>query len=262
MASRKHATYPVVSVLEELARTFPDTTWVQKLDIKSNGKVREVTLLGEAQSTSKVIENLEQSPLFLFQNSKQQSATTRLQPNTERFHVSAEIKARPVPALEGIENIASATAPASAPPSPAAVVPVDTTNILTPGVSVAPVNPQAQAAALVPGAPTAPTTSVTRGSPPPTSPSPPLTTFNGPPGTQYPPPIVPPPSFTSPLGQSQNIQNPPPGSLSPPPIVPPPSFNSPLNQLQNIQNPPPGSLSPPAIVPPPSSMPPRKQNGL
>ena len=261
LAARKHAVYPVVSVLEELARTFPDTTWVQKLDIKPNGKVREVTLLGEALSTSKVIENLEQSPLSLFQNSKPQSAT-RLQSTTERFQVSTEIKPRPVPALEGIEEIASVMSPASIPASPAAVAPVDATIPSASGVLVAPVNPQARAAAVAPSVPTAPATSVTKGGAPTAPSNPPLTTFNGPPGTQYPPPIVQPPSFNSPLGQSQNSQNPPPGSLSPPPIVPTPSFNPPLIPSQNTQNLPPGSLSPPAIVPPPALVPPGKANGL
>lgn len=105
LATRKHAVYPVLSVLEELARTFPDTTWVQKLDIKLNGKAREVTVLGEAKSASKVIENLEQSPLSLFQNSKQLTQTFSTTPNTERFHVSAEIKPRPVPAAESINDV-------------------------------------------------------------------------------------------------------------------------------------------------------------
>ena len=131
LVGRKHAVYPVLSVIEELAQAFPDTTWVQKLDIKVNGKVREVILLGEAQSASRVIENLEQSPLSLFQNSKQQSQTTRTQPNVERFHVSAEIKPRPVPTLEGIDdviaptptapnNASSALAPIPSPANPAA----------------------------------------------------------------------------------------------------------------------------------------------
>ena len=105
----------MLSVLEELARTFPDTTWVQKLDIKLNGKAREVTVLGEAQSASKVIENLEQSPLSLFQNSKQLTQTFRVTPNTERFHVSAEIKPRPVPAAESIDHVAT---PATMDPIP------------------------------------------------------------------------------------------------------------------------------------------------
>ena len=123
LASKKHAAYPVVAVIEELARTFGDTTWVQRLDIKVNGKTREVTVMGETQSSSKVIENLEQSPTSLFQNSKQLTAVTRVQANTERFHVSAEIKSRAVPPLETIDD-EPVPAIASAPPMPtAATVP-------------------------------------------------------------------------------------------------------------------------------------------
>ena len=244
LATRKHAVYPVVSVLEELARTFPDTTWVQKLDIKPNGKVREVTLLGEAQSTSIVIEHLEQSPLSLFQNSKQQSQTTRLQPNTERFHVSAEIKPRPVPATEGIEDITASANPAGVAPGVAPMLPTSdptATNPLAGTGSVATVVvPARPAPTVIPSTP-APVPSTGKSAPPtPVSPSPPLTTFNGPPGPQSPPTIelVPPPVF-----------NPAPTPFSPPPV----SYN-PLN-------PPPGPQSPPPIVPIPSSAPPGKRSG-
>ena len=239
LAARKHAVYPVVLVLEELARTFPDTTWVQKLDIKQNGKVREVILLGEAQSSSKVIENLEQSPSSLFQNSKQQSQTTRLQPNAERFHVSAEIKPRPVPTPEGIEEVAAATAspsPAGIAPAVAPVLPTPNLGATSPAAgsgSVATVAAPMQPAPAV--VPSTPVTAVSAGKslpPAPASPSPPLTTYNGPPGPPSPPAIelVPPPVFNptpttfNPPGASYNPLNPPPGALYPPPIVPiPPS---------------------------------------
>ena len=249
MASRKHAAYPVVSVLEELARTFPDSTWVQKLDIKPNGKVREVTLLGEAQSTSKVIENLEQSPLSLFQNSKQQSATTRLQPTTERFHVSAEIKPRPVPALERIEEIASFPATVSQTPATVeAVAPVGVatkpptpTPLAAPSANatagpIAPNPTQTQPPATLPAAAASALTPAVKSAAPTALPGPPLSTFNGPPPSQFPPTIVPTPTF-----------NPQPTPMSPP---------------QNTQNPPPGPQSPPTIVPTPGSMPPVKQFGL
>ena len=251
LATRKHAVYPVVSVLEELARTFPDTTWVQKLDIKPNGKVREVTLLGEAQSTSKVIENLEQSPLSLFQNSKQQSQTTRLQPNTERFHVSAEIKPRPVPASEGIDDITASATLERIAPAVTPMLPSQDPGAANPpagsGSVAAVVAPARPAPAVVTSTPVTstpvmstpvPLTSVPAPStgkslpPTPASSSPPLTTYNGPPGPQSPPAIelVPPPVFNStltpfnPPDASYNTQNPPPGALYPPPIVPLPSL--------------------------------------
>ncbi len=123
LASKKHAVYPVVAVIEELAKTFGDTTWLQRLDIKVNGKTREVTMIGETQSSSKVIENLEQSPTALFQNSKQLTAVTRMQANTERFHVSAEIKPRAVPQLETIDDEPAPAISSTAPMPAAATVP-------------------------------------------------------------------------------------------------------------------------------------------
>jgi general secretion pathway protein L len=127
LASKKHAVYPVVAVIEELTKTFGDTTWVQRLDIKVNGKAREVTIIGETQSSSKVIENLEQSPTLMFQNSKQITAATRMQVNTERFHVSAEIKPRPVPQLVSIDEQAAPTTNSPEPVPPAAGAPAPLT---------------------------------------------------------------------------------------------------------------------------------------
>ena len=146
LASKKHAVYPVVVVIEELAKTFGDTTWIQRLDIKVNGKTREVTMIGETQSSSKVIENLEQSPTALFQNSKQITAVTRMQANTERFHVSAEIKSRAVPQLQSIDDeaapaISSLTpvptpANASAPSAPGGVTGMGV-SVITPAATPA-----------------------------------------------------------------------------------------------------------------------------
>jgi hypothetical protein len=117
-----------LQVLEELARTFPDTTWVQRLELKASNKVREVTILGEAQSASKVIENLEQSPMSLFQDTKQLTQTMRMGANSERFHVSAEIKPRALPAGEGL----------NAAPAPVAVVPPTAPTALVTPVVAAP----------------------------------------------------------------------------------------------------------------------------
>lgn len=96
IANKKHAVRPVLAVIEEVSRISPDTTFVQTMELKSGGKVRELVMMGEAASASKVIESLEQSALF--QNAIQRSQTTRgSQPNTERYHVSTEVKPRPVP---------------------------------------------------------------------------------------------------------------------------------------------------------------------
>ena len=214
LASRKHAVYPVLTVFDELARTFQDTTWVQRLDIKINGKVRELTVLGEAQSASKVIENLEQSPQSLFQNSKQLTQTIRMQPNTERFHVSAEIKPRPVPAMESIDDMVAA--PVVAPTAPAATAPLTippatvtaapaTATVTTKSVTVTPPTPTQSLPASAPP-------STTPIMPPPTTPNlpqsntmTPLSTFNGPPPApaSAPSPKLPTPP-TAPAGKRSN----------------------------------------------------------
>ncbi len=126
IAGKKHANHPPLVVLEELAKISPDTTSLQNFDLKVNGKIREVTLIGEAQAASKVIEVLEQSPLF--QNATQRSQTRRgSQGTNEWFHVATEIKAKSLPpssipeAAALIVPAASSTTSASgvAPPPPA-----------------------------------------------------------------------------------------------------------------------------------------------
>lgn len=189
LATRKHAAYPALAVLEELARTFPDTTWVNRLDIKTSSKTREVTLQGETQSASKVIENLEQSPQAMFQNSKQLTASTPMQPNTVRFHVSAEIKPRAVPAAESIDSLAAPAAMVAIPP-PIATMPTATATVTSvPSVAgVSPTAPAQPASAAPPdpiavkGASVAP---AAQPAPPHTTP---LSTFNGPPPTKTPAP--------------------------------------------------------------------------
>ena len=191
LATRKHAAYPALAVIEELARTFPDTTWVNRLDIKTNSKTREVTLQGETQSASKVIESLEQSPQAMFQNSKQLTASTPMQPNTVRFHVSAEIKPRAVPAAESIDSL-TAPVPMAAIPPPIAAMPTATatvTSVPSPAGAPPTAPAQAQPAAAAPpdpiafkGAGVAP---AAQAAPPPAAP---LSTFNGPPPTKTPAP--------------------------------------------------------------------------
>lgn len=172
LATRKHAIHPVLAVLEELARTFPDTTWVQRLELKLSGKVREVIMIGEAQSASKVIENLEQSPMSLFQNSKQLTPTSRMQLNTERFHVSAEIKPRPVPAAESIDDVAAppAIAPTAtvAPAIPTAVVTSTSPGVPPAGVAaplLTPMQPVPPAAPASPAGPPTASSAVTNAPP-------------------------------------------------------------------------------------------------
>ena len=97
ITGKKQSMHPSLAVLEELTKISPDTTVAQNLDLKSTGKTREVTLIGEAQAASKVIEALEQSPMF--QNATQRSQTRRGTLGTnEWFHIATELKPKPLPA--------------------------------------------------------------------------------------------------------------------------------------------------------------------
>ncbi len=110
---KKYTVQPVLGIVEELSRISPDTTWIQTLDIKtltnkSGPAVREVQLMGEAASASKMIELLEQSKLL--QNASQRAQTTRgSQPNLERFQIATELKPLPLPAASPL--IAPGAAP-------------------------------------------------------------------------------------------------------------------------------------------------------
>ena len=96
IVGKKHSMYPSLAILEELTKISPDTTAAQSMDLKSTGKTREVTLIGEAQVASKVIEALEQSPLF--QNATQRSQTRRGSLGTnEWFHIATEVKPKSLP---------------------------------------------------------------------------------------------------------------------------------------------------------------------
>ncbi len=123
ITGKKHGMQPSLAVLEELTKISPDTTVVQNLDLKVNGKIREVTLIGEALASSKVIEVLEQSPLF--QNASQRSQTQRGSVGTnERFHIATELKLKPLPAATILSE--KTPEPVVAPPPVAAVPPANT----------------------------------------------------------------------------------------------------------------------------------------
>jgi general secretion pathway protein L len=97
ITAKKQSMYPSLAILEEVTRISPDTTAAQSMDLKSTGKTREVTLIGEAQAASRVIEALEQSPLF--QNASQRSQTRKGSLGTnEWFHVATEVKPKLLPA--------------------------------------------------------------------------------------------------------------------------------------------------------------------
>jgi general secretion pathway protein L len=117
LLAKKHTTQPVLAILEDVSRLLPDHTWVQQLDVRPAGKVREVQIAGETTSSSKLIEILEQSSAL--QNAATRGTVTRgSQPGTERFLIAAEARARPLP--EAIALSAAAPLPAApATPVPA-----------------------------------------------------------------------------------------------------------------------------------------------
>ena len=117
-AGKKYAAFPAIDIVEELTKLSPDTTWLQSFEMKlvpatkgSTGKpaTREIQMIGEAASASKMIELLEQSTLL--QNTTQRAQTTRgSQPNTERFQIATEVKTRTAP--EMIDLLAEVEKPA------------------------------------------------------------------------------------------------------------------------------------------------------
>jgi general secretion pathway protein L len=143
--ARKQSQQPVVTLLEDLSRLLPDTTWVQQLDIKASPKSRELQIAGETGSSSQLIEVLERSGKLA--NASFKSPLTKgITPNTERFLVAAEVKPRPLP--EPIpESALVAPAPAAA---PARATPPPAT-----GPATAVVPPPAGAPATAPAAPPA-----------------------------------------------------------------------------------------------------------
>ena len=145
LVAKKQGQYGTLALIEDLSRLLPDTTWIQQLDIKSGTKVRELQLSGETGSSSKLFELLEQSG-SLVNPSFKSPLTKGVTPNTERFLLAAEVKARALPeplpesallpkppaaapaaapakADGPVVPAAPATAPAAAPPMPAAPPP-------------------------------------------------------------------------------------------------------------------------------------------
>lgn len=131
LVGKKQGQYGTLTLLEDLSRLLPDTTWIQQLDLKSGSKVRELQLSGETGSSSKLFELLEQSG-SLVNPSFKSPLTKGVTPNTERFLLAAEVKPRALPeplpestfappANPAAPTVAPAVAPAAvpAPPVPA-----------------------------------------------------------------------------------------------------------------------------------------------
>jgi len=148
LLARRHAWFPMAAYIEELSRLLPDNTWLQQLDIRTQGKSREVVLTGETASSSKLIELLEQSKML--QNASPRGPTTRGSiAGAERFMIGAELRPRTPPEAQ---PLAAASRPVAA-PTPTTAVPQPATAVLQP------VNPGPQRANPAPPPPTPPKSS-------------------------------------------------------------------------------------------------------
>jgi general secretion pathway protein L len=149
---KKHAQIPVVTLMDDLSRLLPDTTWVQQLDVKTGPKSRELQLAGESGSSSQLIEVLEQSGIFA--NASFKSPLTKgATPGTERFLLAADVKPKPLPdplpeaALLARPDTVTPSLPPPQPAAPSTVVPPPAS---APGVTVP--SPQGATPATAPGA--------------------------------------------------------------------------------------------------------------
>jgi general secretion pathway protein L len=159
LQARKQGTYSALALVEEVTRLLPDNTWVQQMDIRTVGKTREVQIVGETASASKLIEILEASTLL--QNAAFRGTVTRgSQPNTERFMIAAEVRPRPQPEARPVLEVANAlTAPPPvAAPAQAAAKPGAETAVVVPDADAEDASTAVPATArpAVPAAPVAP----------------------------------------------------------------------------------------------------------
>ena len=149
ITGKKQGMHPSLAILEELTRIFPDTASVQSLDLKSSGKTRDVTLIGEAQAASKIIEVLEQSALF--QNASQRSQTRPgSQGRNEWFHIATELKPKALPAPSALDEKPAAAIELPASP-PASALPPTTPPTTSPTTLPAALEPAAPAPKSAPG---------------------------------------------------------------------------------------------------------------
>lgn len=112
LLAKKHGAYPTLAFVEEVSRLLPDSTWVQQMDVRTVGKIREVQIAGETPSSSKLIEIFEQASTV--RNAAPRGTVTRgSQPNTERFLIAAEARPRPLPEPVPVASMPAAPAPAA-----------------------------------------------------------------------------------------------------------------------------------------------------
>lgn len=130
IATKKQTTQTTVGLIEEISKMLPDNTWVQTLEIKTTPKVREVQVQGETASATKLIELFEKSPML--QNTSTRSQVSRgSMPNTERFHIAAEVKPRAImdEKTAMAQGLVPAVAIVTAPQAIGPVAPKDTKEV-------------------------------------------------------------------------------------------------------------------------------------
>lgn len=99
LARKKKDTVPVLALLDELTRRLPDSAWLERFSVDSNG---HLGFQGQAAQAAKLVDALKDDPLIRdvgFQGSIQADPTT----GKERFYLVANVRApaAPAPASSG-----------------------------------------------------------------------------------------------------------------------------------------------------------------
>lgn len=90
MLDKKQEAPPLIILLDELSRLLPDDTWVQQFNLKG----KELQIQGETGSSSKLIALIESAKILHDANFRS-PLTKGNMPNSERYHLAAEIKVVP-----------------------------------------------------------------------------------------------------------------------------------------------------------------------
>lgn len=87
LVDKKNASILILQIIDELTQIIPDDTWVNQVDVSDS----EVHIYGESISSASLLPIIEASKIF--SNAQFRSPVTQnRQNNTERFHLSAQIK--------------------------------------------------------------------------------------------------------------------------------------------------------------------------
>lgn len=87
IGEKKNASVLILDILDELTHIIPDDTWINQLELRND----EVNIHGESISSAALLQIIESSDLFIHAQFRS-PVTQNRQANTERFHLSANIK--------------------------------------------------------------------------------------------------------------------------------------------------------------------------